>query len=119
MSVDEVVDVLGEPIDRHPEGRNEGLGYGMWQIFFRHDRLDWRSRANIPHPPGTRLPESKMTPAVLSLSLGETIAAVRHKLGTPETISEVLEGRHERVISLRYAPWELTFVNDKLEERTR
>ena len=94
-----------------PEGSSEGLDSGTWQLGFTHDRLVRRSRANIPHREGARSSRQGDEPAPSSaLALGETDQVAFEQLGTPETISETLEGRRERLLGLRYALWPaLTF----------
>jgi hypothetical protein len=107
---------LGRPGSRVVEGRNEALNYGGWDLEFEGGRLTRKSIERFPK--GGVRPKSNFDKVVLGLTLGETIAEVRPKLGRPERIIETWEGRDEKVTDLGYGGWRITFVNGRLEERT-
>jgi hypothetical protein len=107
---------LGRPSNQVVEGRNEALIYGGWHLEFEGGRLVRKSIQRIPK--GGVRPKSNFAKVVLGLTLGETIAEVRPKLGRPERILETWEGHDERVTQFGYGGWRITFVNGVLEERT-
>jgi hypothetical protein len=115
-SVQAALRELGQPSDRAVEGRNEALYYGGWELEFEGGRLARKSTERFPK--GGVRPKSNFDKVVLGLTLGETIAEVRPKLGRPERIIETWEGHDEKITDLGYGGWRITFVNGRLEERT-
>lgn len=107
---------LGRPSNKVVEGRNEALIYGGWHLEFEGGRLARKSIERFPK--GGVRPKSDFDKVVLGLSLGETIADVRPKLGRPERIIETWEGHNEKVTELGYGGWRITFVNGVLATKT-
>jgi hypothetical protein len=115
-SVQAALDKLGRPNSRFHEGRTEALHYGRWNLEFDDGRLARKSTERIPL--GGVRPRSHFDEVVLGLTLGESIPEVRPKLGRPERIIETWEGQDEKVTVLGYGGWQITFVDDRLEERS-
>jgi hypothetical protein len=115
-SVQAALRELGRPSGRAVEGRDEALDYGIWDLEFEGGRLARKSTERFPK--GGVRPKSNFDKVVLGLTLGETVAEVRPKLGRPERIVETWEGHDERVTELGYGGWKISFVNGRLEQRT-
>jgi hypothetical protein len=108
---------LGKPLDRVDEGPTEVLNYGLWQLTFEGGQLSSKSTVRVPTD-GGRNNHRVDTAAVLGLHLGESSGAVWKKFGSPESLSVTWEGDDEKVTVLNYGPWQLTFVNGRLEQRS-
>lgn len=115
-SVQEVLRKLGRPSSKNIEGRNEVLSYGGWQLEFEGGLLARKSIERFPKGGGRA--KDNFDKVVLGLTLGETIAEVRPKLGRPERVLEIWEDRDEKITDLGYGRWWITFLNGRLEGRT-
>ena len=98
------------------------LFYGRWQLFFEDGRLDRRVKYVLERPfPDDSVVDQKeraLDRKVLDLRLGTSLAAVKSKLGVPDTytIYKNAPGKEE---ALSYEAWDLTFVDGALAHRQK
>lgn len=95
------------------------MNYGRWQLVFVRDHLSQRSIIRVPKSTRPARPSAHRSAKVMTLKLGASIDYVQELLGAPEAIYEALEGGPGPVRVLRYSPWELTFIQGQLSQRSQ
>jgi hypothetical protein len=118
-SVDAVKNQLGEPKSETNKSVHAGLNYGIWQLTFVHDGLTTRSKVIVPQNGRPIEGNRALGRKILRLRLGTRLEAAEEKLGTPEVVYVVYEGAPQPIKILGYFPWELTFINGKLSQRSQ
>ena len=119
MRVEDVKDRIGQPKSESSHGSNVALNYGLWQLSFVNGRLTSRSMVFIPAQKGTSIVGRQRRTAIEKLHLGIGTARVEAILGPPEVVYVVYERDGHPVRIYRYDPWELTFVNGILTQRSQ
>lgn len=118
-SIAEVESELGVPLARSGSDDRTELNYGRWQLVFANDHLSQRSIVRAPKATQPVRPSAHRSATVMTLKLGASIHYVEERLGPPEAIYETLEEDPEPVKVLRYSPWQLTFIQDQLSQRSQ
>lgn len=119
LSEQTVIDRLGEPLAEFHHGSDTELSYGAWQLSFVNDELQRRSLVFAPQH-GQRLKQTpKLERTILRLRLGSSIADVEAWLGIPQVVYVIYEDDPSPIKVLRYGPWQLTFVDGRLEQRAQ
>jgi hypothetical protein len=108
---------LGMPWSESSIGMEQVLVYRNWLLVFSNGRLERRT-LELPVVRKARVTAKDMQ-QIPQLERGMTVAEVEHRLGLPESHSEVLEGQLPPQTVLGYGPWELKFEGGKLVTRTR
>jgi hypothetical protein len=113
-----VEDQLGIPSSESGINDERLLYYGAWRLVFVNDQL--KRRVKEQRPTGEAMGDgSRLDREVLELHEGMSIKVVRRRLGTPHEAEAVYEGGSRPEWVYRYGPWEITFRNDVLVQRTK
>jgi len=118
-SIDVVRNQLGEPVAQTSQGAIDALSYGIWQLTFTNGRLTMRSKVILPRDGLPSKRSGGLNREIRRLRLGTSLGMAEARLGTPEVVYVIYEDGPQPVKILRYAPWELTFVNGKLSQRSQ
>jgi hypothetical protein len=118
MSLVSVRSQLGEPLSESNASGEAALQYKGWLLLFHNNNLERRIRQHWPHHPITRSLKGMLDAKVLALHRGVSVRSVRADLGAPDSYEEVFEATRRPELILRYGPWEVAFVDGKLNRRT-
>jgi hypothetical protein len=121
-TVQEVEDQLGMPESRVTDGPSESvLQYGSWRLYFEDDVLDRRSLEVWLGTEGAGRSSRSLDQAILDLHRGMSAAEVETRVGRPLSYEKVFTKHRDMPdeIVLRYANWQVVFVEGLLNRRTQ